>query len=179
MEPKLLDKAMDPERNYMNQFPVDWVYVYGYEGDYAVSSIGDVFSFKSNKRLKPRISGNTKYWKVDLYKDGKRKTVAIHQIVWESFYEQQMPAGFQIDHIDGHRDNNQLSNLQCLSINDHQLKHKEIQVTVLYRSYPYRKDFTNEYQLQQFGFSLKQVENYIAYNDGYDPFKHYYFMKRA
>lgn len=179
MQHHLLDPAFDPEQNYMNNMPISWVYVYGYEGDYAVSSIGDVFSFKSNKRLKPRISGNTKYQKVDLYKNGERKTVAIHQLVWESFHHQHVPDGYQVDHIDGHRENNQVWNLQLLSIIDHKLKHTAIQVTVLMMKYPYRKDFTNALQLKQFGFTMKQVTDYITYNHGYDPFNHYYFTNWA
>lgn len=179
MNNHLLDPAFDPDRNYMNNFPVGWTYVYGYEGLYAVSSLGDIFSFKSNKPLKPRVSGNTKYQKVDLYKDGKRKTIAIHQIVWQSFHRRQVPAGYQVDHMDGDRDNNQMANLQLLSVEEHQLKHKEIRVTVLMMKYPYRKDFTNELQLKEFGFTMKEVTDCIAYNHGYDPFKCYYFTNWA
>lgn len=175
MQQQLMDIALDPEKNYMNQFPISWVYVYGYEGDYAVSSIGDVFSFKSQKPLKQRKSGNTKYWKVDLYKDGKRKTINVHQLVWESFHQMKVPKGFQVDHVDGDRDNNELINLQLLPVNDHQLKHTKIKVYVLMMKYPYRKDFTNALQLKQFGFTMKQVHDFVNFNHGYDPFHYYYF----
>lgn len=175
MDGQLLNISLDPERNYMNQFPVSWVYVYGYEGDYAVSSIGDVFSFKSQKPIKQRKSGNTKYWKVDLYKNGKRKSIAIHQLVWQSFHQRKVPHGYQIDHKDGDRENNQLTNLELLSTVDHQLKHTKINVTVLMMTYPYRKDFSNARQLKQFGFTMKQVHEFVNFNHGYDPFHYYHF----
>lgn len=179
MSQELLDIAFDPNKNYMNNFPVQWVYAYGYEKEYAVSSIGDVFSFKSQKPLKPRISGNTKYLKVDLYKKGKRYTVNIHQLVWESFHQMKIPTGHQVDHINGNREENGLWNLQLLSVMDHTLKHTKINVSVLTIKYPYRKDFTNVLQLKNFGFTMKEVQEFIEFNHGYDPFHYYYFTMRA
>ena len=175
MQERLLDIAFDPERNYMNNVSISWVYVYGYEGDYAVSSIGDVFSFKTEKTLKARKSGNTKYLKVDIYKEGKRKTVNIHQIVWESFHQMKIPSGYHVDHINGNREENQLTNLQLLSMADHILKHTKIKVSVLTLKYPYRKDFTNALQLKHFGFTMKQVNDFVNFNHGYDTFHQYYF----
>lgn len=179
MQQKLLDPAFDPTRNYMNNFQVSWVYAYGYEGDYAVSSIGDVYSFKSQKLLKQRISGNTKYLKVDLYKNGKRHTISVHQLIWESFHNRRVPPGYEIDHINGCRYENYLANLQLLSHEDHQLKHQEIHITMLTMNYPFRKDFTNALQLKKFGFTVKEVTDFVNYNHGYDPFHYYYFMIRA
>ena len=88
----------------------------GYEGLYAVTSCGRVWSYKSNKFLKPHDNGRG-YHQVDLRKDGKRKHFYIHRLVAEAYIPN--PNGDNtVDHIDGDKSHNYLNNLQWLSRKD-------------------------------------------------------------
>lgn len=55
-----------------------------YEGIYAVTSCGKVWSYRSKKFLKP-ISDKDGYLKVNLYKDGKMRTFQVHRLVAEAY----------------------------------------------------------------------------------------------
>ena len=54
--------------------------VVGYEGLYAVTSCGKVYSYKSKKFLKP-LKDKDGYLQVNLHKDGEQKTYKIHRLV--------------------------------------------------------------------------------------------------
>lgn len=58
--------------------------ILNYEGLYAITSCGKVWSYRSQKFLKPR-KNNEGYLHVDLYKDGKRKSYLIHRLVAEVY----------------------------------------------------------------------------------------------
>lgn len=75
-----------------------------YDENYYVSEDGDIYSVRSNKIMKHAI--NQKYHKVDLY--GKHRFV--HQLVYET-YKGPIPEGYQINHIDDNKDNNNINNL--------------------------------------------------------------------
>lgn len=55
-----------------------------YEGLYAITEEGKVWSYKSNKFLKPREIANG-YLGVTLYKDGVGKQYRLHRLVAEAF----------------------------------------------------------------------------------------------
>lgn len=48
----------------------------------------------------------------------------LHRYVYAYFFGK-IPKGMHIDHIDGDRDNNDISNLQCLTREQHDLKHHD------------------------------------------------------
>ena len=48
----------------------------------------------------------------------------LHRDVWE-FHNGPIPDGMQIHHIDGNTANNDISNLECVSFEDHRAKHEE------------------------------------------------------
>ncbi|MBO4780495.1 MAG: HNH endonuclease [Selenomonadaceae bacterium] len=50
------------------------------------------------------------------------KDLRIHQAVW-AFFNGEIPAGYQIHHIDEDKNNNSIHNLQCLTASEHQLLH--------------------------------------------------------
>ena len=56
----------------------------GFEGLYAITSCGKVWSYKSNKFLKPRFDKDG-YLRVTLTKDGKMTTCHIHRLVAEAY----------------------------------------------------------------------------------------------
>lgn len=90
----------------------------GYEGLYQVSDCGCVRSlnYKGNKRIKylRNTKHQTDYEGIDLYRDGKRKRFYIHRLVWEAF-NCPIPDGYEIDHINGIRDDNRLVNLRVVT----------------------------------------------------------------
>ena len=97
--------------------------VIGYENLYQVSNYGKVIAKartiinKNNKlqffNAKDRaISDNGNgYKKVELYKNNKGKTFYIHRLVFEAFAIK-IPKDTDINHIDGNKANNHISNLE-------------------------------------------------------------------
>lgn len=82
----------------------------GYEGEYAITSCGRVWSYKSNKFLKP---GNHRdgYLVVGLCKYGKRHNAFIHRLVAEA-YIQNTDNLNEINHKDEVKTHNWISNLE-------------------------------------------------------------------
>lgn len=95
-----------------------WKDVEGYNGKYQVSNYGNVRSFSKWKKgdlLKPSIT-TTGYYYVNLVKDGRKKIVPtrIHRLVATAFIEN--PEEFpEVNHIDGNKLNNHVSNLEWVS----------------------------------------------------------------
>lgn len=103
-----------------------WKDVPNYEGKYQVSNKGRVKSIKRTvkhngsktrtfpeKILKPnKVSFD--YLQVTLYNNGKRKCRYIHNLVMESFIGKK-PNGYEVNHIDEDKSNNQLENLEYIT----------------------------------------------------------------
>ena len=86
--------------------------------NYLIYEDGRIFSLNVNRFIKPTYQNG--YLRIGLIDNNKkRKTFLIHRLVYEAFNEP-IPEGFEIKHIDGNRDNNNLTNLRLLS-----LTHKE------------------------------------------------------
>ena len=80
-----------------------------YEGEYAITRDGKVWSYKRNKFLKPILENG--YHKVNLCKDGKYKAFRIHRLVAEAFIPN--PKGLpQVNHKDENKSNNCVENLE-------------------------------------------------------------------
>ena len=90
--------------------------VKGYEGLYAVTSCGKVWSYKSKRFLEP-IANNNGYLGVNLYKNGKMKYFLIHRLVTEAYIPNtnNLP---QVDHIDNDKTHNYVNNLQWITGRD-------------------------------------------------------------
>lgn len=101
-----------------------WKDIKGYEGLYQVSNLGNVMSWVNNSQhkrtrgliLKPRISKHGYYY-INIYKDGKRKTVKNHRLVATHFISnpKNLPC---VNHRDGNKLNNKVSNLEWVTYSE-------------------------------------------------------------
>lgn len=93
---------------------------------YKVSKDGKVYSCKSNKFLKiTKTKGG--YSKVDLYNNGKRKTVYVHRLVLKAFGK--YPSDYtnekyEVNHLDFNKSNNNINNLEWVTHYEN-MKHNE------------------------------------------------------
>jgi len=91
----------------------------GFEGLYAVSNYGNVWSHKRNRLLRTGPDGS-QYLTVGLMKNSKRNAMRVHILVAMAFLDH-IPDGTHkvvVDHRNNDRSNNNLSNLQ-LTTNRH------------------------------------------------------------
>jgi hypothetical protein len=100
---------------------IEWRPAPGYEGYYAVSSLGDIQRIKggpgvrAGRIIRPASgSGTHKYLTVTLRRDGQKKTHLVHLLVARAFLGPP-PAGQEVNHIDGNGLNPVLSNLEYIS----------------------------------------------------------------
>jgi hypothetical protein len=101
-----------------------WLPIKGYEKRYEVSDLGDVRSTKwtTPRKLHP-FADAAGYLRVNLYSGTKSsmKMHFIHDLVAEAFIEPK-PPGLTVNHKDGVKTNNSVSNLEYLSLSDN-LRH--------------------------------------------------------
>ena len=76
---------------------------------YYVSADGDVYSTFSKKLLKHYIDQDG-YHRIDIYLNHKQKHVKIHKLVY-LVWVGDIPKGYQLNHIDDNKDNNNYKNL--------------------------------------------------------------------
>lgn len=97
-----------------------WKAVVGFEGNYEVSSLGRLKSYVRNAKGVIRSLKNSKcdYIRISLMAKGIKKTALLHRLVYEAFVGPIAP-DMEIHHKDGNRQNNCISNLQCLSKKAH------------------------------------------------------------
>ena len=82
---------------------------------YAASKDGEIVNVKTEKILKPRLT-KTRYHRIIIYDKNldKQRDYYIHRFVNECFYGL-IPEGYEIDHIQPNKSNNQIKNLQLLT----------------------------------------------------------------
>lgn len=78
--------------------------------DYSITKDGQVFSHKTNKFKKPFIE-LTGYVTIQLYKNNKKKNYYLHRLIAET-YLINLESKPQVNHIDGIKTNNNISNLE-------------------------------------------------------------------
>ena len=93
---------------------VEFQSVIGYEGLYWINNSGDVLTFNwknTGKRAILKPATDQGYKKVGLQKDGKLKTHRVHRLV-AAVYIPNPDNKPMINHIDGNKANNNVSNLE-------------------------------------------------------------------
>lgn len=102
-----------------------WIKIEGYD-DYFISNEGRVMNTKYNKIKYLKPGRNQKgYLHVSLCKNNKGKTHTIHRLVAEAFIDN--PNNYpQIDHIDGNRANNDISNLRWVTNQQNCFNQKDV-----------------------------------------------------
>jgi len=98
-----------------------WKDIAGYEGLYQVSNHGNIRSHKRRPNtLLKQSPTNCGYMKVELYKNANGKMYYVHRLVAQAFLPN--PQGkSEINHIDGIKTNNNVSNLEWASRSENQL----------------------------------------------------------
>lgn len=66
--------------------------------------------FIKAKKLTPACNGKAGYYQVKVYFEGKGKAIYVHRLVWMAF-NGDIPEGYEIDHLDDDKANNNISNL--------------------------------------------------------------------
>lgn len=94
------------------------------------------FYFKRPKILKPSTS-NGHYKQIVLYKDEKGKSVNVHRVIAETFLDNPHKKE-QINHIDGNKLNNKVSNLEWVTRIENARHSREVlgYVNTSLRKYP-------------------------------------------
>lgn len=82
----------------------------GFEGLYAVTDDGRVWSYRKNKFLKPYWDGNG-YLKVSLCLDYEITRKKVHRLVMETFKPVENMDKLDVNHLDEDKHNNVLENL--------------------------------------------------------------------
>ncbi len=87
-----------------------WKPILGYENLYNISNLGNAFSIKNNRNIKP--TKNSKgYLMVGLCKNKKRKSCLVHRLVAKAFIDN--PSNLpEINHKDENLSNNAASSLE-------------------------------------------------------------------
>ena len=87
--------------------------------NYRVSSCGRVMNKNTKRLLKPDT--NTGYYRINLWKNNKQYMALIHRLVYEVFNEESIEEEYVINHIDGNKLNNCLSNLEKITRTENNL----------------------------------------------------------
>lgn len=109
-----------------------WKLIKGYEGLYEVSNLGRIKALekrvdkgKCHRAWKEHFLkygiDNNGYFRTNLSKNGKNKTVKVHRIVAQTFIENPYNKK-TVNHIDGNKQNNNITNLEWATQNEN-MKH--------------------------------------------------------
>ena len=79
--------------------------------NYSINEKGEIKNNITKKILRPSINKDSGYYQIDLWKDNKSRKYTLHRLVASNFIPnlENKPT---VDHIDGNRLNNDISNLR-------------------------------------------------------------------
>lgn len=91
----------------------NWKPVVGYEDKYLVSDWGNIFSIRANRKLSLKRNHDG-YLRIQLWNKQVNQYRSVHVIEMEAFIQKPYD-GAVVNHIDGNKHNNHLSNLEWVS----------------------------------------------------------------
>lgn len=106
----------------MDEINKQWVDIKGYEGLYQISSEGEVLNVPRQKIKKPRLDKDG-YFLIDFSKNNQAATFRLNRLVAKHFLD--CPINIDkltVDHIDGNKQNNNVDNLQWLTLQENNFK---------------------------------------------------------
>lgn len=97
-----------------------WVFIKGFDRKYSISSYGKVRNNLTGRELsgRPNLGGYIQVGLIDC--DGVTKWLLIHKLVAETFIEN-LTDSEEIDHIDGDRTNNALTNIRWVTSSENKM----------------------------------------------------------
>lgn len=93
--------------------------LHGYEDEYMIAKSGEIYSIRRQRIM--NTARKNSYSNIVLCKNGRRSTRTVHRLIMEAFItnSDNLP---HINHIDGNKSNNSISNLEWCTIS-HNQKH--------------------------------------------------------
>ena len=137
-----------------------------FEGLYAVTSCGRVYSYKRKRFLQPYLNSNGYYY-VTLMKDNNRYQFRLHRLVADTYIPN--PNNLEtVDHIDNCKEHNYVGNLQWMTREENTMKAtaKPIRCLQNDKIYPSQKAAAQELGLDQ-GSISKVVRGVMKQTKGY------------
>lgn len=135
---------------------------------YTIDDLGNIYSDISGK-MKTRNKGNTEYQIINLMTlEGKKKTFRVHRLVMMAFHPIQNMDDMEVNHIDGNKQNNALSNLQWCTASENQLHAFQIGLQKPKKgeksnfSKLTQKDVDKIFNLRRKGLTQKQIAEKIG-----------------
>jgi hypothetical protein len=156
-----------------------WKSVQGYEGLYEVSNMGNVKSLGNDKTRKEKIlkPGKNKagYYKVDISKQGKSKTILVHVLVAQAFLGH-IPDGTHNvvpDHKDRDKSNNRADNLELITQRENVERYwltqktssKYIGVCWNKQNKKWQASITIDGKQKHLGYFTTELEAHLAYQN--------------
>lgn len=132
---KLLDKGIMPVKqngvnyseNELNKILLSdskWKWIKDYEGLYAISDCGNVYSFQKSIKGDKISTTNSCGWYLSFRaknKENNTKTLRVHVEVAKAFIGD-IPKGYHVHHKDENKQNNAVDNLEIISPREHVLE---------------------------------------------------------
>lgn len=93
----------------------------GYEGLYAATEDGKIFSYKKKSFIDPHSYTHNGYKQIQLWKNGKATNYKWHRLIAMTFIPNpnNLP---QVNHVDENKDNNRVENLEWCT-QEHNINH--------------------------------------------------------